>query len=107
MILAGEFDAGKLDGAEFDGGRFDGGRSDGDGPWSGDVLRRWFDDVRTDLARTWLAHPASLARVGYDGFATSGPGAEPAGYVNLGAGTRDPWEPAELGSDQLIKESNL
>ena len=70
------------------------------------MLRRWFDDMRTDLARTWLAHPASLARVGYDGFATSGPGAEPAGYVNLGAGTRDPWEPAELGSDQLIKESN-
>ncbi|MBG6055019.1 pimeloyl-ACP methyl ester carboxylesterase [Salinibacterium sp. CAN_S4] len=67
------------------------------GEWSGDALRRWFDDVRTDLARTWLAHPASLARVGYDGFATSGPGAEPAGYVALGAGTRDPWEPIELG----------
>ena len=111
MILAGEFDGGKFDGAELDAGRSDAGSSDagkldGDGPWNGDVLRRWFDDMRTDLARTWLAHPASLARVGYDGFATSGPGAEPAGYVNLGAGTRDPWEPAELGSDQLIKESN-
>ena len=96
-MLAGKFDAEKLD---------DTGRIDADGPWSGDVLRRWFDDVRTDLARTWLAHPASLARVGYDGFATSGPGAEPAGYVNLGAGTRDPWEPAELGSDRPIEESN-
>ena len=74
------------------------------GQWSGDVLRRWFEDLRTDLARTWLAHPASLARVGYDGFATSGPGAEPAGYVSLGAGTRDPWEPAELGADRPIGE---
>lgn len=66
-------------------------------PWSADIVRRWFEDVRTDLARTWLAHPASLARVGYDGFATSSPGVEPAGYVSLGAGVRDPWEPAELG----------
>jgi len=67
-------------------------------PWSGDMFRRWFEDVRNDLTRTWLAHPASLARIGYDGFATSGAGAEPAGYVSLGAGVRDPWEPADLGA---------
>ncbi|MCY7403257.1 MAG: alpha/beta hydrolase [Cryobacterium sp.] len=67
-------------------------------PWGGDVFRRWFEDVRNDLTRTWLAHPASLARIGYDGFATSGPGVEPAGYVSLGAGVRDPWEPEELGA---------
>lgn len=66
--------------------------------WSGDLLRRWFEDLRNDLTRTWVAHPASLARIGYDGFATSGPGAEHAGYVSLGAGVRDPWEPAELGA---------
>lgn len=69
-----------------------------DSPWSGDLLRRWFEDVRTDLVRTWLAHPASLARVGYDGFATSGSDTEPAGYVSLGAGVRDPWEPTDLGT---------
>ncbi|MDH6238428.1 alpha/beta hydrolase [Cryobacterium sp. CG_9.6] len=68
------------------------------GPWNGDVFRQWFDDVRNDLTRTWLAHPASLARIGYDGFATSGPGATPAGYVSLGAGVRDPWEPEDLGT---------
>lgn len=67
-------------------------------PWSGEVFGRWFEDVRTDLARTWLAHPASLARVGYDGFATSGASAGPAGYVSLAAGRRDPWEPTELGT---------
>lgn len=67
-------------------------------PWGGELFRRWFEDVRTDLTRTWVTHPASFARIGYDGFATSGPGADPAGYVNLGAGVRDPWEPTELGS---------
>lgn len=72
-------------------------------PWSGEVLRAWFEDLRTDLTRTWLAHPASLARVGYDGFATSGPreettGAGPIGYVSLGVGVRDPWEPTGLGA---------
>ena len=71
-------------------------------PWSSDSLRRWFDDLRTDLARTWLAHPASLARIGYDGFATSGPGSDPAGYVTLGAGERDPWEPIELGQEAAL-----
>lgn len=69
-----------------------------DAPWSADVLQRWFEDVRVDLTRTWLVHPASLARIGYDGFATSGPGAEPAGYVSLAAGVRDAWEPTELGA---------
>ncbi|WP_081743557.1 alpha/beta hydrolase, partial [Arthrobacter sp. H20] len=69
-----------------------------DAPWSGDLLRRWFEDVRTDLTRTWLAHPASFARIGYDGFATSSSGAEPVGYVSLGAGLRDAWELAGLGA---------
>lgn len=73
-------------------------------PWSAALLAAWFDDVRTDLVRTWLAHPASMARVGYDGFATAAPadpadpGADPAGWATLAAGERDAWEPTELGS---------
>lgn len=69
---------------------------------SGDVLTPgqlalWFEDARNDLARVWLSHPASLARVGYSGFATGGTGAEPAGYLVLAAGEREEWEPDELG----------
>jgi pimeloyl-ACP methyl ester carboxylesterase len=76
-----------------------------DAPWSEDALSLWFEDLRTDLTRTWLAHPASLARIGFDGFATGGPGAEPTGYISLGAGARDPWEPAELGTPVAVKEN--
>lgn len=62
-----------------------------------DDLRRWFEDLRVDVAREWLIHPASLARVGYDGFATGAEDVDFAGYHELGAGTRDDWEPSDLG----------
>ncbi|CAD6011127.1 alpha/beta hydrolase [Agreia sp. COWG] len=76
------------------------------GAFSAAHLTSWFEDARLDLTRAWLAHPASLARIGYDGFATSGPGiadagdasSDSAGYVTLAAGRRDPWEPTELGA---------
>lgn len=63
-----------------------------------DDLRRWFEDLRVDLLREWLVHPASLARVGYDGFATGTEDVDLAGYRELGAGTRDEWEPSDLGA---------
>ncbi len=77
-----------------------------DAPWDDDALSLWFEDVRNDLARAWLAHPASLARVGYDGFATSAEGVEPAGFVSLGAGLRDPWEPGDLGTPVTVSEAD-
>ena len=69
-----------------------------DSPVIGPVhLTAWFEDARNDLVRAWLSHPASLARVGYTGFATGGTGPEPAGYLVLAAGEREEWEPATLG----------
>ncbi|WP_368499044.1 alpha/beta fold hydrolase [Herbiconiux sp. A18JL235] len=56
-------------------------------------LASWFEDARADLVRLWLAHPASLARVGFDGFATGGDGPRKTGFRILSAGTREPWEP--------------
>lgn len=63
-----------------------------------DDLRRWFEDVRVDLVREWQCHPASFARIGYDGFATGAEDASFAGYRTLAAGRRDEWEPADLGT---------
>ncbi|MFB2583478.1 alpha/beta hydrolase [Herbiconiux liukaitaii] len=57
-------------------------------------LATWFEDARTDLVRIWLAHPASLARVGFDGFATGGDGERKQGFQLLAAGQRETWEPA-------------
>jgi hypothetical protein len=74
---------------------------DGQGVPGGQVdgaeLRRWFEDLRVDLVREWLIHPASLARVGYDGFATGAEDVDFAGYRELAADTRDDWEPSDLG----------
>lgn len=77
--------------AVIDGEGVPGGALDADG------LRRWFEDLRVDVVREWLIHPASLARVGYDGFATGAEDVDFAGYRDLAADTRDEWEPSELG----------
>ncbi|WP_136588305.1 alpha/beta hydrolase [Microbacterium hydrothermale] len=58
-------------------------------------LKVWLEDVRNDLVRQWLAHPASMARVGYDGFATGG--SPMRGYVELRLGRREDWEPSNVG----------
>lgn len=68
------------------------------GTINADDLRRWFEDLRVDVLREWLVHPASLARVGYDGFATGAEDVAFAGYRDLAAGTRDEWEPSDLGA---------
>lgn len=78
-------------------GELDDHESQGGSEWNGTMRQHWLDDVRTDLTKVWLSHPASLARVGYDGFATSGPATGDVGYDSVAAGLRDPWEPAELG----------
>ncbi len=54
----------------------------------------WFEDVRADAVRLWLAHPATMARVGYDGFAIGGDGVRKQGYALTAADEREGWEPA-------------
>lgn len=56
----------------------------------------WFADARVDLVRQWLAHPAIMSRIGYDGFANGGDGARLQGFERLGADEREAWEPLPL-----------
>ncbi|GEB47377.1 hypothetical protein MTE01_33220 [Microbacterium testaceum] len=71
------------------------GDADAEGTFDAAQLKAWLEDVRNDLVRQWLAHPASMARVGYDGFATGGTPIR--GYVELRLGRREDWEPANVG----------
>ena len=61
-------------------------------------LAAWLEDVRVDLVRQWLAHPATAAKAGFDGFATGGTVLPLRGFTELGSGTRDAWEPAEVNA---------
>ncbi|MDQ1075606.1 MULTISPECIES: alpha/beta hydrolase [Microbacterium] len=71
------------------------GTTDADGPLNAGRLKLWLEDVRNDLVRQWLAHPASMALIGYDGFATGGSPIR--GYVELRLGRREDWEPVGVG----------
>ena len=53
----------------------------------------WFEDARSDLVRQWVAHPATMAAIGFDGFANGGDGSRKQGFARLAAGEHEAWEP--------------
>ena len=73
-----------------------GGSSDAFDP---EQMAFWFEDVRADVVRTWLAHPAALAWIGFSGIGAGGDGPRPAGFTKVGLGERDGWEPVAQGGD--------
>ena len=78
--------------------------ADGEGPnvpaLAADQLAHWFEDACDDLVQAWLAHPASLAKVGFDGYANGGDGLRLQGFTLLRPGTREAWEP--IGKTELV-----
>lgn len=62
------------------------------GGLTGGQLSLWFTDLCADAATTWLQHPAALAQIGFDGFATGGDGPRKQGFTRLTLGTREAWE---------------
>ena len=56
-------------------------------------MRLWFEDVRADAVRHYVAHPATLSRIGYSGIGYGGDGEPKPGFVHTLAGERDEWEP--------------
>lgn len=67
------------------------------GRLSATQMRLWFEDVRAETARTWMAHPAAMARIGYDGVLTGGDGDRIQGFTRTRADDPEPWEPALAG----------
>ena len=60
-------------------------------PFSVEQLTAWFEDCRVDLVKLWLAHPATMERIGFDGFANGRAGRALQGFSRLGAGQREGW----------------
>jgi pimeloyl-ACP methyl ester carboxylesterase len=59
-------------------------------------MKLWFEDVRADAVRLYVAHPDTLARLGYSGIANGGDGTPKSGFARIGLGEREAWEPAAL-----------
>ena len=60
-------------------------------------MRLWFEEVRSMAVRAYAAHPATLARMGYGGIGYGGDGERLEGFVRLGIGAREDWEPVAEG----------
>jgi surfactin synthase thioesterase subunit len=62
-------------------------------------MKFWFEDVRAEAVRTWLALPATMARIGYDGFANGGDGDRIQGYGETAADRVEAWQLHPTGGD--------
>jgi len=63
-----------------------------------DRMRFWFEDVRADAVRLYLAHPAALASIGFSGIGAGGDSPEPLaaglpGFHSTGLDSPESWEP--------------
>lgn len=52
----------------------------------------WFQDVRAEIVRQWIAAPAAMAAIGYDGFAVGGDGPRKQGYTRTAADDLERWQ---------------
>ncbi|MBB3879495.1 alpha/beta hydrolase [Sphingomonas pseudosanguinis] len=52
----------------------------------------WFQDVRAEIVRQWVALPATMAAIGYDGFAVGGDGPRKQGYSRTAATDVETWQ---------------
>ncbi|WP_419899210.1 alpha/beta hydrolase [Roseomonas sp. USHLN139] len=74
------------------------GMADGADALSPAQMRLWFEDVRATMARLWVSLPATMAMIGYDGFAVGGDGPRKQGYARTGADQPEAWQAAETGA---------
>jgi hypothetical protein len=89
-VLAGPAQDGVLDRTLQD---VSAGRYRADGVLDAEQLRAWFEDASVDLVKHWLAHPATMAAIDFDGFANGGDGVRKQGFQLLAADQREAWEP--------------
>ncbi len=61
----------------------------GEEKWEGLDASRWFEEILADATELFVAHPATMEAMGFDGFAD-----EPAGWPgrNVGVNNTESWE---------------
>ncbi|KQT85466.1 gluconate 2-dehydrogenase subunit 3 family protein [Aurantimonas sp. Leaf443] len=66
----------------------------GPGPFTAAQMKLWFEELRSDAVRLYVAHPATMARIGYSGIGNGGAdGAAFSGFRKVGMDEREPFEP--------------
>ena len=75
----------------------------GDAAWPSQASRldasqmtQWIGELRSDAVRVYVAHPLTLARIGYGGIGLGGDQARLVGFEAIGLGQREQWEPVAL-----------
>lgn len=72
----------------------DAGIADDSAHLSPEQMTLWFQDVRAEITRQWIATPATMAALGYDGFAVGGDGPRKQGYTRTAADDIEQWQRA-------------
>jgi hypothetical protein len=60
----------------------------------GSAKARWFEDLRAAAVTNWIAHPATLARIGYSGIGIGGATTPHRGFTSIMPNQPEPWEPS-------------
>jgi pimeloyl-ACP methyl ester carboxylesterase len=74
---------------------------------AGSADARWFEEVRSDAISAYIAHPATLARIGYSGLGVGGAATRFKGYVSLEPNGREDWEPLAMLSRKPVSHADL
>lgn len=74
-----------------------GGETSGSDALPGPAMTLWFEDLRADAVKIYLAHPATLAGLGFSGIGAGGDQAVLRGFTAVGLGEREAWEPVAEG----------
>ena len=67
----------------------------------GSVDARWFEEIRGEATAAYIAHPATLARLGYSGIGVGGANTEFKGFVTIGPNQRESWEPLPSRTNEV------
>ena len=82
-----------------DGGEDPSSPASGSDQFNAAQLRAWFEEARADAVKLYVAHPTTLARIGYSGIANGGDGLPKSGFVRVGFGEREDWEPLPTAAE--------